>query len=251
MNSIKLYDNFNFCNIKFTKYHHTDCQKGSPYNYIAYMKTGNAKIISDSKTIYVNEGDIFFIPKGLPYQSYWYGNDDIDFLSFGFSELATSVKTKYMLQVIATDNILKEKLFNIPTNECNVDCKALSLFYDAMDCATRHMERDAKSSEDAVTAKVKQCIQNNPNMQISEIARLCNVSQPHLYSSFKKATNSTPNDYKQSVQCRIAIELLTTTDKSIEEISDMANFSSSSYFRKILKKHTGYTPKQIRKNGAF
>ena len=251
MKSIKLYDNFNFSNIKFTRYHHTDCQKGSPYNYIAYMKSGNAKIVSHHKTIHIYEGDTFFIPKGLPYHSYWYGNDEIDFLSFGFLELATNEKTKYELQVIPADDILKEKLFSIPTNECNVDCKSLSLFYDAMDNATKIMKPDVKNTEDAVASKVKQCIQSNPQLPLSEIANLCNISQPHMYSSFKKATGSTPNDYKQKIQCQAAIDFLITTDKSVEEISDMANFSSSSYFRKILKKHTGFTPKEIRKKGAF
>ena len=41
------------------------------------------------------------------------------------------------------------------------------------------------------------------------------------------------------------------TDKKIEEISSMLNFSSSSYFRKILKQHTGKTPREIRKNRGF
>ena len=251
MNSIILYDNFVFSNIKFTRYHHTDCHNGSPYNYLAYMKTGNAKIVSHNKTIYINKGDIFYIPKGLPYHSYWYGNDEIDFLSFGFLELATSKKTKYELQVLPFDSNLKEKLFCIPIKEGNVDCKTLSLFYDAVDCAEKILKPDAGSNEDAVTSKIKQCIQNNPHLAISEIAKLCNISQPHLYFLFKKATGTTPNDYRQKVQCRAAIDLLTTTDKSVEEISNLTNFSSSSYFRKILKKHTGYTPLQIRKKGAF
>ena len=49
----------------------------------------------------------------------------------------------------------------------------------------------------------------------------------------------------------MGIDLLVTTDKKIEEIADMLNFSSGSYFRKVLKKHTGCTPREIRKSRAF
>lgn len=251
MKQIELLERFYFNNIKFTKFHHTDCRRGSPVNYIAYMKTGTAKIVSPNKTIYIKEGDMFYIPKGLSYQSYWYGNDKIVFLSFGFFSLATSQNTKFELQVIPPDKDLKEKLCCIPTNDTNIDCKSLSLFYDAMDRAIKLMKADVKNNEDVVAKKVKQCIQNNPYLSLNEVAKLCNISQPHLYSSFKKATNSTPNNYRQKILCQMAIDLLTTTDKPIEEISNMINFSSSSYFRKIIKKHTGYTPMQIRKKGAF
>ena len=44
-----------------------------------------------------------------------------------------------------------------------------------------------------------------------------------------------------------AKQLLMTTNISVEEISRMLNFSSASYFRKILKKYSGKTPKEIRK----
>ena len=69
-----------------------------------------------------------------------------------------------------------------------------------------------------------------------------------VYGVFKKACNTTPIEKKQEIFCERAAELLITTDLSVEQISEMLNFSSSSYFRKIFKKHTGKTPLQIRKN---
>jgi len=44
---------------------------------------------------------------------------------------------------------------------------------------------------------------------------------------------------------------LLTTNKTVEEIASLINFSSASYFRKVLKKHTGSTPSEIRKNRGF
>ena len=56
---------------------------------------------------------------------------------------------------------------------------------------------------------------------------------------------------KQEILCEKAVQLLTTTDLSVEEISNRLLFSSSSYFRKIFKKYTGKTPRQIRKDSQY
>ena len=86
------------------------------------------------------------------------------------------------------------------------------------------------------------------DFRISDVAEHCKVSESTLYGVFKKAYNTTPIEKKQEIFCERAAELLITTDLSVEQISEMLNFSSSSYFRKIFKKHTGKTPLQIRKN---
>ena len=57
----------------------------------------------------------------------------------------------------------------------------------------------------------------------------------------------TPHALRQKILVEKAVELLTTTDIPIEEVSDRLGFSSSSYFRKILFAQTGKTPSAIRK----
>jgi len=44
-----------------------------------------------------------------------------------------------------------------------------------------------------------------------------------------------------------SVHLLTSTDLSPSQISDSLGFSSVSYFRKVLRQHTGQSPLQIRK----
>lgn len=251
MNSINLYDNFVFTNHKFTNYKYTDNRKGVYLNYVAYMKKGKSRIVSDRKTIHVNEGDIFYIPKRLSYQSYWYGEPEIDFISIGFDNLNIKDKTKFELQLVEKSDELVEKILNIPLSGSDTDCFALSKFYDLMADVLPKLIPDYKTNDEFMIKKIKSCIQKNPFSSISEIANLCSLSEPYVYFLFKNNTNITPNDYKQSVICQMATELLTTTDKTIEEIASVLNFSSSSYFRKIFKKHMGTTPKEVRKNQGF
>ena len=95
MSEIFQNDNFIFRRIRFDKYHYTDNSKGAPMNYIAYMLKGRAEIVSKHRTIKINEGDIFFIPINLPYESYWYGDNEIEFLSFGFSKIEVKEKLNF------------------------------------------------------------------------------------------------------------------------------------------------------------
>jgi AraC-like DNA-binding protein len=83
------------------------------------------------------------------------------------------------------------------------------------------------------------------------VAAYCHVSTSGLYSIFKKQLGKTPNELHAEILCEKAVSLLSTTDKSVQEISDTLGFSSTSYFRKILKKHTGKAPLEIRKEAAF
>ena len=246
-----LLENFVFLNVKFHKYHYTDCRSGSPLNYLAYMQKGHAKITSNDHTIYINEGDMFFISKNLSYQSYWYAEDTIDFLSCGFHSLHTCDKFSHQLQIIPCDTDTTSLLKQIFTESEILDCKALSSFYTVMHKVIPMLKENAKSKESVAAEQIKNCIRNSPYDSLKEIAQKCAMSEPYMYAVFRKATGITPNKYKQQILCEKGIELLLTTNKKIEEISALTNFSSSSYFRKILKQHTGSTPREIRKKNGF
>jgi AraC-like DNA-binding protein len=44
-----------------------------------------------------------------------------------------------------------------------------------------------------------------------------------------------------------ALDLLTHTDMTVDEISQSTGFASSNYFRTVFTKMTGKTPKEVRK----
>lgn len=244
-------NNFCFFNFRYNNTHYTDNTQGSPMNFLAYMVKGEAEITSANKTIEVKSGDAFFIPKSLCYKSYWYGNDEIDFISCGYSELNTIEDAKFDLQLISCNKNLAEKIVNIPMDGNDVKCKTLSIFYDVMSDTIPYLTRTTENNDEAMVNKIKQYIKANPHAALSEIADMCNISQPYFYALFKRVTHTTPNDYRRKILCEIGVELLTTTDKKIEEIAAYLKISSGSYFRKLVKEYTGSTPREIRKNRVF
>ena len=140
----------------------------------------------------------------------------------------------------------KNLLSQIKAGGNEVSCESLCLFYAALSDVLKRLEGRRESSKEIKLDKVKAFIQKEPTLSLGEIAEKCGISTPYLYLLFKENEDTTPNEYKQKVLCQKAEELLTVTDKSVEEISSALGFSSSSYFRKVLKKHLGQTPREIR-----
>lgn len=254
MNTPILSHNFAFYRLHFEneKYRYTDNRAGSPMNYIAYMVKGTAKIVSEHSTIYINEGDVFFIPHHLPYQSYWYGEDEITWLSLGFLQIEAAEKISFALQVIPCDDAAKELLLRIPMEGNSLHCETLALFYEALAKLLPDLKKNQSiSRKEEIIEAAKKYIRDNTGCSIAEAAHSCYVSEPYLYLLFRELVGCTPNDYRQKAICQKGVEYLITTDKSVEEISALIGLSSASHFRRILKKHIGLTPRKLRKNSTF
>lgn len=247
MISAELYNDFCFLKVKFNKFHYTDNRIGSPYHYFACMEKGTAKIVSKNKTILVKEGDIFHIPKNTSYQSYWYGNDEISFFSYGCNNLFANDTNLLELQVIECPQELAFSLSSIPTNGTNIHTKDIGDFFTAVAFLLPYMNKTSMSTTNDTLMKVKKYLRSNPYCSNSELAKECEISIPYLYKLFKSIDNETPNTYRQKIMCEKAKDILRTTDFSIEQVSSMLDFSSSGYFREIFKKHTGMTPRDFRK----
>lgn len=247
MKDIILSNNFNFNFFVLNKYKYTDNRKGSPYHYLAYMEKGSSKIVSNDITISIKAGEFFYIPKGLPYQSYWHSEDEIRFLSLGFNFFPESGDKEFLLQKINVDESLKEKIKKIPI-ERKTDSFILGEFYSVLTSLIPLMQYTVNNPKKQILEKAEKYIFENTNCKVSDIAKHCLLSESGLYNIFKKEIKLTPNELIQKIRCEKAVLILTTTDKSVEEVSDSLGFSSTSYFRKVLYRYTQKTPKEIRKS---
>lgn len=79
-----------------------------------------------------------------------------------------------------------------------------------------------------------------------QLAEQLQLSKFHLLRSFTKHVGVTPNDYLNRIRIEKAVELLRTTDWSIEKIGAEVGYSSGSYFIKVFHKLTGQTPGSFR-----
>ena len=245
MNDIIFRNNFFFNKHTFFKHKYTDMRHGAPYHYFAYMLRGHARIVSEEKSIEISEGDLFYIPEELSYQSYWDSKDEISFLSFGVHYFPEAADKKFSLHIIECSDTVKEKFKQVPIKE-QLDSNTVSLFYGAVSEVIELLDHSPKNAKKEIIERAARYIYDNTDCSVSDIARPCNVSKSSLYYVFK-SQGVKPNELIQKMRCKRAEELLCSTDRSVQEISDMLGFSSTSYFRKVLHKHFAKTPLEIRK----
>ena len=245
MNDTLFSSSFAFLELRMEKFHHTDNRKGAPKHYIGFMRSGHARIVSEKRTIEIQEGQPFYIPKDLSYQSYWYGNDQIRFDSYGFDILPAAESLSYQLQLLPTEPEILDLIDQLAADK-RICCRSLGIFFTLLSKLLPHMETDITDRSRQLLEAAEAYFYHHPDAQVADAAKHCGISESGLYAAFSRSASITPNELRQRILSEKATELLTSTDLPIEEISNQLNFSSTSYFRKILKKHTGKTPSEIR-----
>lgn len=245
MQDLELFKSFRFRLFSFVPKHRNDNTHGVSHHYFGYLYQGNARIITEEETLELKEGDLFYIPKGCRYRSCWNGSEKVSFESFAFDAIPWQEGTSFALQTVTVTPKIKA-LIEAIAEDRTVTPRSVSLLYALLWEAMPTMRQDVYTKGNALAQKIAHYISDHPNENLEQVAHSLGVSQSTLYHVFKEKLNKTPNRTRQEAKCRKAISLLTCTDLSVEEVSDRAGFSSSSYMRKLLRATTGKTPLQIR-----
>ena len=246
-NDIIFSKSFAFNNFHFKNYKYTDKRSGTDIHYFAYMVRGCAKICTQESSVSISEGDIFFIPKGCKYQSYWYGNTDIEFISLGFLLLPNFEGRYYAPQVIDCSDEAVRLMYDIGS------CTAVSgitvgKLYTLVGMLMQNMAYQPTSRHAELINKVRELIEEDPTITVSDIAKRCAVSESALYTLFKNHSDKSIGETKREVIMEKAKSLLLSCDHPIEQLSRTLGFSSGAYFRKCFKEHFGISPREMRKN---
>ena len=112
---------------------------------------------------------------------------------------------------------------------------------------------DSHSVPAAMPAAIAKAVQwidlNYANMIGQEqLAELVGLSKYHFLRSFSKYVGLTPNEYVNRKRIEQSLELLLSTDQSLEHIARSVGFSNASYYIRKFRKLIGQTPATFRSN---
>jgi len=101
--------------------------------------------------------------------------------------------------------------------------------------------------EERLTA-VKEYIEDHIQEQIyiNDLAKLIHVNSQYLMRIFKKESGQSITEYITGRRIVIASNLLKETSYTINFIADCVGCENYSYFTKLFKRNTGYTPSEYR-----
>ena len=214
---------------------------------IGYIKKGCGKFLYNGRTFYAQAGDLVYIACETKYQSIWYGSPDIEWYQIDFDFISKYTFYDYRFQILNNyPHNLIEKMYEF------YDCSpmvSIGYLYQLLNDIYSKMHISTHSKYNSVIEPAINYIESNytVNISISTLAELCHISVSTLFEQFKRLYGVTPIAYKHNIMIQYAIDLISNTRMSIEEISGVVGFSSSNYFRKVFIKLTGKTPKELRK----
>ena len=240
--------NFLFRELYFKEDRYTKNCCGVDLHFIGYMKKGRGVLTQKSgNVIELFEGDMFYIPKGCRYHSHWIAEGgSVCFDSIGFLYFPTAAVSGYTLQKIEKDLEIFA-LFSPLSESKELTSSSIGQLYSLLGALESRLIAAPADAAKEYTERMLMLMRADPHRAISDYASDCGISDSALYLYVKKTMGVTPNHARQEVLCDKAIRLLETTNLSVEEICGRVGFSSSSYFRKILRAIHGKTPLQIRK----
>ena len=85
------------------------------------------------------------------------------------------------------------------------------------------------------------------DVDLREAAEAVHVNPSYLSALFRKETGLTFSMQLNIIRLEKSVELLRTTDMSLEEIAGACGFGGQSYFIRTFKKHYGQTPGKYRR----
>lgn len=245
MDNIQFYNSFYFFECEFQKYHHTDNSAGTSCHHIGYIKSGKATFYVGDTVHEFNTGDVFYTPPGCKYHSYWEG-DIIKYDSYAFYTFPSRRGEEYGAQKLIMSDEAYEILERL-TADKNVSCRSVGLLYELLYEVLPHMVPTVRDIQRETVARARAYMRRNIDCSVPELSRYLGMSESAVYTLFREKISSTPIAEKNRIRTELAIELLSTTDLSVEQISERLGFSSAAYFRKVLRAFCDKTPRELRK----
>ena len=86
------------------------------------------------------------------------------------------------------------------------------------------------------------------NIKVSELARVCNMSEAHFRRIFVDTINMAPVDYLNLVRIQKACQIMNKTDHSMDVVASECGFTTFSTFNRNFRKFLNTSPYQWKKN---
>ncbi len=234
-----------YCRINYRNRHESDVSGGIERHYVARMLGGFGRIVTSDGELTLEPGDLFYIPMGLCYHSYWEG-EQLSWDSLGFTVLPGDIG--YPLQKRRSSSDIDELFERLHSTSVD-DSLALGLTYTLIGSVLAGMESDS-SPRNSLVERASRLMRENPRLPIPEVAHRCRVSESGLYAAFR-AAGTTPVRTRLDMQVQSAVTLLQTTDLKVEAIAECCGFGSMVYFYRVLKRATGKSSSELRNRGIM
>ncbi len=218
---------------------------------LAFIKQGRCIVeTSDGSVFHLHKGDVWFLPKLSSYDSHWYGEDDVifDMVEFDVDYLSLYYQS---MQVLHLPEAEKDFDLLLEAWEKEDSFQSLAALYTLLHRLIPLLKKSENKWGDRIQPALKYLRnQNSEKIRVEEAAALCYMSPSRFFEVFREAVGISPIQYKNRVKLARAESLL-MQGKTSEEVCEILHFSSPTFMRRMMKKHLGLTPRDIKKGSSI
>ena len=241
------------------KYFWDSKKRASEHWVLQYTVDGEGEICINDKSHRLNKGDAFII--NIPGNHYYRLPPDSkqwEVLYIEFSKEADVFLNKFISSEGNIININEDSrflalMFNVYREliEDRIDSiyKCSSYGYQLiMELLNEFTTKVINNEKDTVVVACKNYIDKNyyKPIGLDDLTTITKLSKYHLLRKFKEEMGTTPGNYLIRIRLEKAMELILSTDDSIDTIAKKVGFSCGNYFSKVFRKNIKVSPLEFK-----
>lgn len=221
--------------------------KPRDYSALAFRIKGDATITAGGKSYYLDSGDILYMPQNLAYEAR-YSDTELIVIHFrtGQDDPAPQVFSMTNAQQVYKAFLSAHTIWK--TKAPGYTAYGISQFYHILGLLC---EQDTVTKLPDYFLRAVSYIHGNfrdPGIHISVVCKNAGISATYLRTLFQQSYGKSPTQYITELRLEYARNLL-SCGISVESAAQQSGFPDSKYFARVVKKHFGCTPSQLRSYG--
>lgn len=227
---------------------------------LLYFYEGECLVLNDDSEIEAHAGDLIVVNSEAIHRVR-FTNGDAKYIYYIISnkfceEMGFSVESNFIMKKVKDrrideyfQNIKKEaeeqKDYYYESIKINLLNVLLILFREYTESPKMAQKKSVKIE---LAKKVVKYLQKNTknDIDLDDVEKHCGYTKFYISKVFKEVTGKNVINYFNEIRMEKAKKMLLTGTESINEIAVSCGFESQSYFGKVFKKQTGYTPREYR-----
>lgn len=221
--------------------------KPREFSALAFRISGTATITANGEKYHINSNDILYLPQHIAYKAEY---TDTEMLAIHFTT-SENDRAPEIYSFQNTEQIYKlflNALHFWKNKEPGFHIYTFSQLYMILGVI---LEKSTKTNQPAHFLNAVSFINSNYKNSALSVDRICaeaGISATVFRQLFKRHYQKTPTEYIASLRLEYARNLI-AGGMAIEKVAYESGFNDAKYFARVVKKHFGCTPRELKNYG--
>lgn len=221
-----------------------------PWAALAFREKGSSVFTVEGRAYYAGEGSLLYVPKGVAFSRRSTEERLIILHLDVYAEGGDEVEVTVCQDPIAARELFHALLSLWEEKAEGYEHYATGMLHHFFAALAGAERRSLSRRAEALIARGVEYLSahySDPEINVSDIAAYCSISEEYFRRLYKKAFGISP--HRAIVEKRIhqAARLLRTTDLAVTEVAERSGFSDSKYFSTLFLREMKLSPSAYRR----